>query len=86
MLLASQAAAAEEAAKNDPLLNDSWFAPTSRLKGRVDWVGYEYITSQACLDALEVPMHARDGAVFRRLNKADARAQLGAYPHQAERH
>jgi hypothetical protein len=69
MLLASEAAAAEEAAKNDPLLNDPGYAPTSRLKGRVDWDGYEYITSQHCLDALEVPMHARNGAVFRRLTR-----------------
>ena len=69
MQLAAEAAAAEEAAKNDPLLNDPWYAPTSRFKGRVDWDGWEYITSQACLDALEVPMHGRNGAVFRRLTK-----------------
>jgi hypothetical protein len=62
-------AAAAEAAQKNPLLNDSWYAPTCRLKGRVDWDGYEYITSQACLDALEVPMHGRNGAVFRRLTR-----------------
>jgi hypothetical protein len=67
--LAAEAAAAEEAAKNNPLLKDLWYAPTSRLKGRVDWDGHEYITSQQCLDALEVPIHARDGALFRRLTK-----------------
>ena len=67
--LAAQAAAAEEASKNDSLLDDPWYAPTSRLHGRVDWDGREYITAQQILDALEVPMHARNGAVFRRLTK-----------------
>ena len=69
MLLAAEAAAAEEAAKENSLSNDPWYAPTSRLHGRVDWDGWEYITSQQCLDALEVPMHAREGALFRRLTK-----------------
>ena len=69
MHLAAEAAAAEEVVKNDPLLNDPWFAPTSRLHGRIDWDGREYIAAQQCLDALEVPMHARNGAVFRRLTK-----------------
>ena len=69
MQLAAEAAAAEEAEKKNSLLNDPWFAPTSRLKGRVDWDGQEYITSQQCLDALGVPMHAREGALFRRLTK-----------------
>ena len=67
MLLAAEAAAAEEASKKKS--SDPWFEPTSRLKGRVDWNGCDYITSQQCLDALEVPMHARPGAVFRRLTK-----------------
>jgi hypothetical protein len=39
------------------------------LHGCIDWDGHEYINSQHCLDALEVPMHARDGSVFRRLTK-----------------
>jgi hypothetical protein len=39
------------------------------LKGRVDWDGHEYITSQQCLDALEVPIQARKGALFRRLTR-----------------
>jgi hypothetical protein len=69
MQLAAEAAAAEEAEKKNSLLNDPWFAPTSRLKGRVDWDGQEYITSQQCLDALEIPAHARDGALFRKLRK-----------------
>jgi hypothetical protein len=68
MLLASEAASVEEAAQKNSL-SDPWYAPTSRLQGRVDWDGREYITSQQCLDALEVPMHARHGAVFRRLTK-----------------
>src|SRR6516165_4806263 len=48
--LAREAAAAEEAAKNNPLLNDPWCAPTSRLHGRLDWDGREYITAQQILD------------------------------------
>jgi hypothetical protein len=67
MRLAEEAAAAEEASKKSSM--DPWYGPTSRLHGRVDWDGREYITSQQCLDALEVPMHARDGAVFRRLTR-----------------
>src|SRR5258708_34485191 len=67
--LAEEAAAAEEAAKKNSLLNDPWYAPTSRLKGQVSWDGLEHMTSQTCLDALEVPMHARNGALFRRLTK-----------------
>ena len=67
MLLAAEAAAAEEASKKKS--SDPWFEPTSRLKGRVDWDGREYITSQQCLDALEVPVNAREGALFRRLTK-----------------
>ena len=69
MLLASEAAAAEGAAPKNSPQGDPWFAPTGRLKGRVDWDGWEYITSQQCLDALEVPMHARNGPLFRRLTK-----------------
>ena len=44
MRLAAEAAAAEEVVKNDPLLNDPWYGPTSRLKGRIDWDGREYVT------------------------------------------
>ena len=69
MQLTAEATAAAEASKKNSLLNDPWHAPTSRLHGRVDWDGYEYITSQQCLDALEIPMHASDGALFRRLTK-----------------
>jgi hypothetical protein len=69
MLLAAEAAATQEPAKKSSLINDPWHAPTSRLRGRVDWDRHEYITSQHCLDALEVPMHARNGALFRRLTK-----------------
>jgi hypothetical protein len=69
MQMAAEEGAAEEAAKKNSLLNDPWYAPTSRLHGRVDWDGREYITSQQCLDALEVPMHAREGALFTRLTK-----------------
>jgi hypothetical protein len=69
VLLAAEAAAAEEASKKDPLLNDPWYGPTSRLKGRVEWDGWEYIRSQQIMDALEVPMHARRGGLFRKLTQ-----------------
>jgi hypothetical protein len=69
MRLAEEAAAAEEAAKKNSLSNDPWYAPIGRLKGRVTWDGMETVTSQHCLDALEIPMHAREGALFRRLTK-----------------
>jgi hypothetical protein len=65
--LAAEAAATEEGDNINSMLNDPRYAPTNRLHGRVDWNGCEYITNQQCLDALEVPMHARDGALFRRL-------------------
>jgi hypothetical protein len=39
------------------------------LKGRVDWDGWEYIQSQQIMDALEVPLHARRGGLFRRLTR-----------------
>jgi hypothetical protein len=65
MQMAADAAATDEAANN----NDPWLAPTGRLQGRVDWDGHEYIPSQDCLDALKVPLHARNGAVFRKLTR-----------------
>jgi hypothetical protein len=67
--LAQEAAAAEEAAQKNSLQNDPWFAPTSRLKGRVDWDGWEYIESQRILDALGVPSHAKRAALHRRVTK-----------------
>ena len=84
MQLTAEATAAAEASKKNSLLNVPWHAPTSRLHGRVDWDGYEYITSQQCLDALEVPMHARDGALFRRLTKIMRTPTSDL--HQVERH
>jgi hypothetical protein len=69
LLLAKEAVAAEEAAQKNSLQNDPWFAPTGRLKGRVDWDGWEYIQSQQILDALEVPSDARRGALFRKLTR-----------------
>jgi hypothetical protein len=68
-LLADQAAAEKIAPPNDSPQADPWFAPTSRLKGRVDWDGYEYIQSQQILDALEVPTHAKRAALHRRVTK-----------------
>ena len=69
LLLAEEAAAAEEAAQKNSVQNDPWFAPTGRLKGRVDWDGWEYIESQQIMDALEVPVHAKRAALYRRLTK-----------------
>jgi hypothetical protein len=67
MLLASEAASVEEAAQKNSVQNDPWFAPTGRLKGQVDWDGWEYTQSQQIMDALEVPLHARRGGLFCRL-------------------
>ena len=44
-------------------------ANKSATKGGLIGTASEYITSQQCLDALEVPMHAENGALFRRLTK-----------------
>jgi hypothetical protein len=68
MQLADEARAAEEAAPKDSPQADPWYAPTSRLKGRVDWDGMEYIESRQVLDALGVPVHAKRAAMYRRLN------------------
>ena len=69
LLLAKEAAAAEGAAPKNSPQGDPWFAPTGRLKGRVDWDGWEYIQSQQIMDALEVPVHARRGGLFRKLTR-----------------
>ena len=58
-----------EAAQEDPLHSDPWFAPTSRLKGKVDWLGVETIQTQQICDALEIPTSARRAGLFRRLTK-----------------
>jgi hypothetical protein len=63
------AEAAEAAAQQAALLDDPWLAPVSRLRGRIDHDGIERITTQQCLDALDVPLHARNHAVFFRLNQ-----------------
>jgi hypothetical protein len=67
-LAAAENALAETAPKND-VEHDPWHAPTSRIKGRVGWDGVEHITSREVLDALEVPVHAKRAALYRRLNK-----------------
>jgi hypothetical protein len=51
------------------LHSDPWFAPTSRLKGKVDWLGVETIQTQQICDALEIPTSARRAGLFRRLTK-----------------
>jgi hypothetical protein len=65
MQLAGQELAAEAA--ENPLANDPWFAPTSRLKGKADYDGWEYLESQQILDHLQIPMAARRASLFRRL-------------------
>ena len=65
MKLAAEAAAAEEAAARE----DPWAAPLGQLLGTVHPGGTATITSQQCLDALQVPMCARTSAVCRRLNR-----------------
>jgi hypothetical protein len=67
MQLAAEAAAAERAAKVDPV--DPWHAVVGHLKGRVTKDGVETISMGACLDALAVPLPARSHDAFRRLAK-----------------
>ncbi len=69
MQLAAMEAEAAAAAKKSDLANDPWFGPTARMQGKIDWDGEETISSQVCLDILEVPMDARRAPVFRRLTK-----------------
>ena len=38
---------AEEASNKNSLLNDPWYAPTSRLNGRADWDGHEYMRANS---------------------------------------
>ena len=85
MQLAAEEAAAEETAKKNSLLSDPWYAPTSRLHGRVDWDGREYITSQSCLDALEIPNARATRRIVSSADKTDARTWLGTYPYQTQR-
>jgi hypothetical protein len=61
--------AAAKAVQENPLESDPWYAPTSRLKGKIDWDGVEHITSREVLDALGVPVAAKRSALYRRLNK-----------------
>ena len=71
MRLAAEAAeaAAKEAENRSPLLDDPWITLVSRLRGVIDHDGIEWATTQECLDAIDVPLHARTRAVFRRLNQ-----------------
>src|SRR5215472_11626490 len=69
MQLAEQELAANDAPPKGWPEADPWFAPTSRLKGKVDWDGVETIQTQQICDALEIPTSARRASLFRRLNK-----------------
>ena len=69
LLLAKEAVAAEEAAQKNSLQNEPWFAPTGRLKGKVDWDGTETIQSREILDALGVPVNAKRASLYRRLTR-----------------
>ena len=62
-------ALAKQAPPKDSPEADPWFAPTSRLKGKVDWDGMETIQSREVLDALGVPVAAKRAALYRRLNR-----------------
>jgi hypothetical protein len=61
--------AAKEAENRDPLLEDPWLTPVSRLRGHIDQDGGEYVTTQQALDALDAPLHARNTTVFQRLTQ-----------------
>jgi hypothetical protein len=67
MQLAEQELAANDAPPKGSPEADPWFTPTSRLHGRVDHDGHEYVESQVVLDHLQIPMHARRASLFRRL-------------------
>jgi hypothetical protein len=68
MKVADEALAKQAPPKDSPEA-DPWYAPTSRLKGKIDWEGMETIQSREVLDALGVPVHAKRAALYRRLNR-----------------
>jgi hypothetical protein len=64
----AERAQAEQAAQ-DPLQRDPFFLPLSRLRGKPDYDGFEYLTSQQLCDALEIPMASRRAGLWRRITK-----------------
>jgi hypothetical protein len=57
---------------------DPWLAPLERVRGKVDFDGFERVSSQHVLDFLEVPQHRRKAGTFRHLAKL--MTQLGWSP------
>jgi hypothetical protein len=58
---------AESLAINCP--SDPWLAPLHRVHGKVEFDGFERVSSQSLLDMLEVPQRNRTAGTFRRLAK-----------------
>jgi hypothetical protein len=54
---------------------DPWQAPLGRVRGKIDYDGFERITSQTLMDLLEVPQRNRTAGTFRRLSRI--MAELG---------
>jgi len=49
--------------------SDPWMLPLGRTRGKVGDDGIERLTTQAVLDALEIPQHQRRSGTYRRLAK-----------------
>jgi hypothetical protein len=67
-----------EAAKAEALAHsaaDPWLAPLQRVRGKVEFDGFERVTSQSLVDRLEVPQRSRTAGTYRRL--AGIMAELG---------
>jgi hypothetical protein len=54
---------------------DPWLAPLQRVRGKVEFDGFERVSSQTLLDMLEVPQRSRTAGTYRRLAKL--MAELG---------
>jgi hypothetical protein len=56
-------------------VTDPWLAPLERVRGKVEFDGFERVSSQSLLDMLEVPQRGRAAGTYRRL--ARLMAELG---------
>jgi hypothetical protein len=54
---------------------DPWLPPLHRVHGKVEFDGFERVSSQMLLDMLEVPQRSRRAGTYRRLAKL--MAELG---------
>ncbi len=54
---------------------DLWLAPLQRVRGKIEFDGFERVSTQTLLDMLEVPQRSRTAGTYRRLAKL--MAQLG---------